>query len=412
MKGSPETVLSSSRLSEEERRLWGGKTAKWASEGHKVLACARKVLTQIEVDQKLEPQGGYEFCGLLAFEDPPRPEVAAAISYCQQNGIRVLMLTGDHPLTAVAIAKEVGLGDHAPVVGSAEAEPEKFQEEWLEKNPEFLASLDVVARCTPLQKLSIVNALKKYGQLVAVTGDGVNDVPALKAADIGIAMGERGTRSAKEVSSIVLADDNFSTIVNAIMEGRQLFANLKMSFEYLLLFHIPFVLTAALVPMFGYPLLYLPIHIVWLELIIHPTALFAFQQNASVAEKRPQNQKGFFLKADMIRVVLIGLAVTVALAMRFHNDFGVGSNVDHARAKALALLTFWSAGLVLYFTRLKTRSSVVVFFATILSSLFLIQAPLLTSLLQATLHATPLSFLEWLTTVGMVLVFLLLRKYI
>src|SRR5690606_32734188 len=131
-------------------------------------------------------------------------------------------------------------------------------------------SADVIARCNPIQKLRVVEALKSFGEIVAVTGDGVNDVPALKAADIGIAMGVRGSRSAKEVSSIILGDDNFSTIVNAIREGRQLFSNLRLSFEYLLLFHIPFVLSAALVPLLGYPLLYLPAHVVWLELIIHP----------------------------------------------------------------------------------------------------------------------------------------------
>src|SRR5947199_315316 len=144
-----------------------------------------------------------------------------------------------------------------------------------------LRVVDVVARAAPAQKLSLVRALQATGAVVAVTGDGVNDVPALQAADIGIAMGERGTRSAREVAAIVLLDDNFRTIVRAIGEGRQLFLNLQLSFLYLLMIHIPLVITAAFVPFAGYPLLYLPIHIVWLELLIHPTALLVFQEPTS-----------------------------------------------------------------------------------------------------------------------------------
>lgn len=142
-------------------------------------------------------------------------------------------------------------------------------------------SIDVVARAIPAQKLALVRALQSQGDVVAVTGDGVNDVPALQAADIGIAMGERGTRSAREAGAIVLLDDNFRTIVSAIAEGRQLFRNLRLSFAYLLMVHIPLVATAALIPLAGYPLLYLPIHVVWLELIIHPTALLVFQEPAT-----------------------------------------------------------------------------------------------------------------------------------
>ncbi|HRO67573.1 MAG TPA: HAD-IC family P-type ATPase, partial [Pseudobdellovibrionaceae bacterium] len=137
------------------------------------------------------------FAGLLAFEDPARPEVRPAIEYCGKNGIKVLMITGDHPQTAAAIAKDVGLGGGEPRVISAESEPEKFEATWLGEHPDFLRNADVVARCNPMQKLRVVEALKSFGDVVAVTGDGVNDVPALKAADIGIAMGVRGARSAK-----------------------------------------------------------------------------------------------------------------------------------------------------------------------------------------------------------------------
>jgi len=404
LKGSPETVLLRSAMKDEDRTKWLNKTTSWARQGHKVLACARKNMSQTEVDQSIEPEMGFEFCGLIAFEDPPRPEVRAALEYCRKNGIHVLMITGDHPATATAIAKEVGLGGVSPIVGSAEEDIDKFQQISLNDNPDFLKRFDVIARCSPLQKLNIVNALKNQGELVAVTGDGVNDVPALKAADIGIAMGERGSRSAKEVSSIILSDDNFSTIVNAIMEGRQLFLNLKMSFEYLLLFHIPFVLTAAFIPLLGYPLLYLPIHVVWLELIIHPTALFAYQQTASRVDKSPQNQKTFFTGLEAIIISLIGIGLAMVIGYIFQSDFESIVNVDYARAKAMAILMFWSAGLVLYFTYLKTRASLFIFISTILSSIVLIESKFFSSFL----HLKPLIFSDWLNVVGVAFGFYLL----
>lgn len=398
MKGSPETVLLKTDLSEREREAWLTKVTTWAQDGHKVLACARRPLTQAEAAQNTEPEDGFSFRGLLAFEDPPRPEVAAAMTYCRENRIGVIMITGDHPDTAAAIAKEVGLGWIAPIVLSAEEEPGKLEEEWLEENPDFLKRIDVVARCTPLQKLRIVNALKKSGELVAVTGDGVNDVPALKAADIGIAMGERGSRSAKEVSSIILADDNFSTIISAIKEGRQLFTNLKMSFEYLLLVHIPFVLTAALVPLFGYPLIFLPIHIVWLELIIHPTALFAFQENAPLTEGPAQREKAFFSNLDVARITTVGLGLTAVLGWGFLSGLAENSDIAHARSKVLALLTLWSAGIVIFSTRLRTRTAAGIAAVTALSSVCLIQSPILAKPLQL----SPLHLSDWLAILGAV----------
>ena len=206
-----------------------------------------------------------------------------SVQACLAAGIRVIMVTGDHPLTAGAIAGEIGIGGGQPVVLSLEGRQDT------QVDADELAGADVIARAAPGQKLQLVHALQARGHTVAVTGDGVNDVPALQAADIGIAMGERGTRSAREAAAIVLLDDNFRTLVNAIAEGRQLFANLQRGFAYLILVHLPLVLSAALVPLLGFPLLYLPIHIVWLELLIHPTAMLAFQlrSNARLVGRPP-----------------------------------------------------------------------------------------------------------------------------
>ncbi|MFO0773198.1 MAG: cation-transporting P-type ATPase [Nitrospiraceae bacterium] len=404
MKGAPETVLAASQLSDAARRQWKERTARWAGDGHKVLACARKRLTEDDIRHDEEPMSGFEFCGLLAFEDPPRPEVPDAIAYCRRNGIGVIMITGDHVATALAIAKDIGLGDGAPVGVSAEDDPERFESGWLAHHPEFLRELHVVARCTPIQKLEIVRALKAAGELVAVTGDGVNDVPALKAADIGIAMGERGVRSAKEVASIVLTDDNFRTIVGAIKEGRQLFTTLRLSFAYLLLLHLPFVLTAAFIPLLDYPLLYLPIHIVWLELILHPSALFAFQQEATAEETQRASHRVLFPHAEIVLILVVGLAVTIGVGLDFIAGLNESADIGHARARALTMLTLWSAGLVAYYSRLATWSATLIVAGTVLSSIGVVQmAPL-----AAMLRLTPLHIADWLLSVGSVCGFLLL----
>lgn len=413
MKGSPETVLLRSALSNEERSEWLDRTAKWAREGHKLLAVAICEVPFADLRSKVEPDSSFQLSGLLAFEDPARPEVRPAVEYCEKNGIRVLMITGDHPQTAAAIAKDVGLGKGQPIVISAESNSEKFEEAWLKAHPNFLRDADVIARCNPIQKLRVVEALKSAGDLVAVTGDGVNDVPALKAADIGIAMGIRGSRSAKEVSSIILSDDNFKTIVSAIQEGRQLFTNLRMSFEYLLLFHIPFVFSAAIVPLMGYPLLYLPAHIVWLELIIHPTALFAFQQAAtSENDGAPKSRTSFFDKKDALHVLIIGLIVTAALIASYVTGFSQTSDANYGRSKVLAILPLWSAGLAVFLTKGNSRTANIIAAVSLLCSVLLIQTKWLADLL----HLTPLHGLDWLNvcatvSVAMAILFILRRNF-
>ncbi len=397
IKGSPETIIGMSRLLSDEKTRWEGQVSQWARTGHKVIAVARKSsLAPFEQ----EPGAELEFCGLLAFEDPARPEVAGAMEYCRRNGIRVLMITGDHPETSAAIAKDAGLTIAEPVVVSAEDEPLKFQEEWLHRHADFLKNIDVVARCTPMQKLRIVLALKHFGELVAVTGDGVNDVPALKAADIGIAMGERGSRSAREVSSIILADDNFSTIINAIREGRQLFKNLKMSFEYLLLIHIPLVATAAVLPLAGYPLVFLPVHIVWLELVIHPTALLAFQA-PSTGTRDEVNAPRIFSSFQVLCICLAGVAVAVLLGWGFVRALSEGASPERARSGVMALLTLWSAGVAVQLTRFKSEVAIIISTVTVLSSMALIQS----SESLTFLRLAPLSLVEW--SAGVVVVGLL-----
>ena len=386
-KGSPEVILPMTMLGDAERQLWSDRVTALATEGHRVIACAWRPLdggTWVGG----EPKRGYHFAGLLAFEDPVRQGVAHAIGICHQAGIHTIVITGDHPLTATAVAREIGLGDGNPRVISAD----EMEQRLASGDSACLRAVDVIARAVPSQKLTLVRALQQGGDTVAVTGDGVNDVPALQAADIGIAMGERGTRSAREVAAIVLLDDNFRTIVGAIAEGRQLFRNLQLSFQYLMLIHIPLVITAALIPLAGYPVLYLPVHIVWLEMIIHPTALLVFQElpaNEQLGWAPPHRPASFFSRRDWAVIAGMGALVTVLIVLGYVDS--AGRNVQHGRAMALAGLTLVSATVTATLSRLRTWISRLVTGGTVVLSVALIQFPSLAS----RLHIEPLHLEDW-----------------
>lgn len=387
VKGAPETVLSLCTLSSAELAEWQTQVYQLAAEGHKVLACALRDWVD---EGAAEPSGEFTFAGLLAFEDPVRDGVKDAVAQCTAASIKVIMVTGDHPETARAIASEIGLGGQRPVVITGDE-----LEQRLASNEETgIDQIDVVARAVPAQKHALVLHLQAKGELVAVTGDGVNDVPALQCADIGIAMGERGTRAAREVASIVLMDDNFRTIVGAIAEGRQLFANLQQSFQYLLMIHIPLVLTAALIPFLGFPILYLPIHIVWLELIIHPTALLVFQSAArsDVLQTHPsKGVRNFFDSRRTIVIVITGLLVTALIYWSYVRSLGVGRDIEHARAMALAALIFAGAGITVVLSQFRGVAAWAVFGGAILSAFIFIQEPRLSAILQL----RPLHFEDW-----------------
>ncbi len=351
-KGAPETILARCGLEPAQARHWLGRADELAA-ARRVIACAWRELGTGE-SAGAEPDRNYRFAGLLAFEDPLRPGAADAVRRARRAGMRLVMVTGDHPANAMAIAREVGIGGEAAVVAAGA----DLEQSIREKGEEFLGGLSVVARALPAQKLILVRALKGAGEIVAVTGDGVNDVPALKAADVGIAMGESATQSAREAGAIVLMDDNLRTIVNAVAEGRQLFRNLRLSFAYLLIVHLPLVGMAALIPLLGYPLLFLPIHIVWLELIIHPTAMLAFQAPADARhpDDVPRRQARFFSSGDWTGIIAAGALVALVLFTGYRWALESGG-VEHARAVALVALIVAGAGVAALLTGLATRAA-------------------------------------------------------
>ena len=310
-KGAPEAVADLCHLSEEQRAGLSEEVAQLASQGLRVLGVARG-----RYQPETLPEGHHDleltFIGLLGLEDPVRPAVPAAVAECRSAGIRVVMITGDYPVTAQSIARQAGLEHPEKVLTGPELD--RLSDAELAAR---IRDIQVFARVVPEQKLRIVNALKANREVVAMTGDGVNDAPALKAAHIGIAMGCRGTDVAREASSLVLLDDDFSSIVATIRLGRRIFDNIKKAIAFILAVHVP-IAGLSLLPVFipGWPLLLLPIHIVFLELIIDPSCTLVFEgeeAETDVMQRPPRNpDERLFSLHSMGLAILQGLSVLVA----------------------------------------------------------------------------------------------------
>ncbi len=234
-----------------------------AEEGMRVLGVATRTLDQVNSnDPQQELEAGLIFVGMVSMMDPARPEVKEAVQLCTQAGIRPVMITGDHPLTAGKIAAELGISENGKILTGQDLErlpPEKFKE--------IVCEVDVYARVSPEHKLNIVSALEEHGEIVAMTGDGVNDAPALNAADIGVSMGITGTDVAKEASDMVLLDDNFATIVAAVEEGRRIYDNIRKFFTYTMTSNAGEIWVMLMAPLIGMPFALLPLQILWVNLV-------------------------------------------------------------------------------------------------------------------------------------------------
>jgi Ca2+-transporting ATPase len=273
--GAPESIIRISAMPDSAKEKINAVNSDLAGQGYRVIGLGKK---NFSVAGKIDP-AGIEFIGLLAMSDPPREKVASAIKMCQEAGIRVIMITGDNKLTAHSVAERIGLKHGDNILNS---------EDIAKMSPAALknavANCNIFARVRPEDKYQIVEALRANGEVVAMTGDGVNDSLALKKADIGIAMGQKGTEVAREAADMVLLDDNFFTIIRAVKEGRKIYGNLQQSFVFLLSFHIPIVGLAILPLFFGEPLIFLPVHVIFLELICDPASVIGFEK-----EKAPRN---------------------------------------------------------------------------------------------------------------------------
>ena len=275
-KGAPEAVMSLCHLDAATQTLWLRAVERMAAQGLRVLAVARGRPVRQLSDSSPWPESAhdfdYEWVGLVGLRDPLRPEIPQAMRDAHSAGIRVLMITGDFPVTAQVMADQAGM----PMGGSLTGDQvDRLTDPDLRK---ILAHTRVCARISPQQKLRIVQCLKAEGEIVTMTGDGVNDAPALKASHVGIAMGQRGTDVAREAADLVLVDDNFASIVRGIRTGRRIFDNLQKSMTYIFAVHIPIAGVALLPMLLSWPPLLLPLHIALLELVIDPACSLAFEQ--------------------------------------------------------------------------------------------------------------------------------------
>jgi Ca2+-transporting ATPase len=347
LKGAPEAVFRLCRLPETEMEKITIHMHALAARGFRVLGVG---MAEIEISEAFPTALRaipFRFCGLLAFEDPVRSAVPAAVAECHRAGIKVLMITGDFPATATSIGRQINLPNPDQVLSGSQ-----LNELIDEALVAAIAGVHVFARVSPEQKLRIVQALKRRGEIVAMTGDGVNDAPALKAADIGISMGKKGTDVAREASSLVLLDDNFASIVAAIRSGRRIFDNLQKAMAYIIAIHIP-IIGLVLLPAFwaDLPVLLMPLHIVFMELIIDPVCSVAFeseQEERGIMDRAPRStEQKFFGMQSILTSAARGLLLLVTVMSVYFSTLNEGHSDAEVRAIAFSTLIVGNVFLIL-----------------------------------------------------------------
>jgi Ca2+-transporting ATPase len=344
-KGAPEAILELCHLSPPERDAWLAQVARMAGDGLRVLAVAAARHTALRLPQH-QREFEFELLGLIGLEDPVRPGVTDALRECQAAGIRVVMITGDYPLTARRIAEEIGLPSPSGVVTGAELET---MDESARRR--CIRDTNIFARVRPEQKLRLVEALKAEGHIAAMTGDGVNDAPALKSAHIGIAMGRRGTDVAREAASLVLLDDDFTSIVAAVRMGRRIYDNLRRAMAYIVALHVPLAGVAFLPLLFGWPMVLFPIHIVFFEVVTDPACSIAFEsepEDPQIMDRPPRRASQPILSARVALVALMqGAAVLIAVLVVLLYAMRHGADEPEVRAFAFTTLILANTALIL-----------------------------------------------------------------
>jgi len=346
-KGSPEAIVDLCHMNAADEQRVASAVDAMAGQGLRVLAVAR-ALFHGEDWPAIEHDFEFEFVGLLGLADPLRAEIPQAVAQALGAGLRVVMITGDYPATALAIAQQAGIPcDSAAGVLTGDVLAQLSVEQLRLR----LRDVSVCARVAPTQKLRIVQALQADGAVVAMTGDGVNDAPALKAAHVGVAMGARGTDVAREAASLVLLDDNFASIVAAVRLGRRIFDNLRKSMSYILAVHVPIAGMALLPVLLGWPTVLFPLHIAFLELVIDPACSMVFENEPAerdVMQRPPRDvTQPLFAGLTLLRSLAQGLG---ALAVVMAASWWVAGELSEGAARAFAFATLISTNVALIFS--------------------------------------------------------------
>ena len=345
-KGAPEAIFDLCHLDKEDKERLSLAVEELAVKGLRVLGVAKAKINEKGLPE-IQHDFIFEFIGLIGLSDPIRENVRDAVIECYKAGIRVVMITGDYPVTAKHIASEIGLTN--PEMCITGQELQAMSEDELCKK---IKEINVFARVIPEQKLKIVNAFKKNNEIVAMTGDGINDAPALKSANIGIAMGEKGTDVAREASSLVLMDDNFSSIVGAIKMGRRIFDNLQKAFGYVFAIHVP-IAGLSLIPIIvgDFPLILWPVHIVFLELIIDPSCSIIFEaerEETNIMNRPPKRfDEPFFGGRKILISCLQGVGILLITLAVYFIGLHLGYGAEEVRAMTFTTLIVSNIAVIL-----------------------------------------------------------------
>ena len=341
-KGSPEKILRLCGLTDEEKNAVQTRLDRMSRQGLRVIAVGQMELSSVDSIPKTLPDCSLRLCGLVGLADPPRESVKEDIRRCTQAGVRVVMITGDNGMTASSIARQVGIPNCEKIITGDELD--RMTDEELR---ERVRDVSIFSRVVPEHKMRVVKAFRDNGEVVAMTGDGVNDAPALKYADIGIAMGKRGSEVSREAADLILLDDNFSTIVETIRDGRRIYDNIKKAVGYVFTIHIPIAFASLLAPLLNINpsnLMLLPLHVVLLELIIDPTCSIVLERQPAernIMERAPRDPNEKIVDAaGLAKSLLQGIAVFAAsfgtyLAVLQMNP---QSNAPAARSMGLAII--------------------------------------------------------------------------
>lgn len=436
VKGAPDRVLDrcatqvgpDGRPEPLDRAFWDEQIDALGGRGLRVLAAARRTAAEGTDDLDVaDVERGLELCGLVGIVDPPRPEAIEAIAECRDAGIRVKMITGDHAGTALAIGREMGIVD--PSDGTdANAAPAvltgpELEEMSTERLRAVVRDVDVYARTSPEHKIRIVSALQSHGEVVAMTGDGVNDAPALTQADVGVAMGIKGTEATKEAAEVVLADDNFATIERAVKEGRRIYDNIRKSVLFLLPTNGAQSLVILVAVLFGLTLPLQPVQVLWINMITAVTLSLALayeKAEPDVMRRAPRDPKASILDGAYVRrILVVSLLIGGATILLFYVERAQGVPLAEAQTTAVTMLALGQLA-YLFNCRFLDRSSLTVdvlrgnriIWVSAVTLLALQAVFVYAPFMHSWFDSAPIALSEWGKTFGLALVVFLLVEVV